>query len=48
MASGWGGQWIVVVPEADLVFVTAAGGYSDPVPLPADRMLSDYVLAAIR
>lgn len=47
-AAGWGGQSIVVVPGADLVFVTTAGGYERGVPLPADVMLSDYVLAAIR
>lgn len=48
LASGWGGQTIVVVPEADLVFVTTGGNYGGSPPMPADRMLTDYVLAAIR
>jgi CubicO group peptidase (beta-lactamase class C family) len=48
MASGWGGQWIVVVPSADLVFVSTAGNWEGPEPMNARRMLEGYVLARVR
>ncbi len=48
MASGWGSQWIVVLPEDDMVFVTTGGSFFDPVVMPADRILTDYLLPAIR
>jgi CubicO group peptidase (beta-lactamase class C family) len=48
MASGWGGQWIVVLPEDDMVFVTTGGSFFDPVVMPADRILTDYILPATR
>ncbi len=48
MASGWGGQWIVVIPEHDIVFVTTAGNYHTPELMPAHRMLSDYLLPAVQ
>jgi len=47
MAAGWGGQWIVVLPEDDVVFVATGGSYYDAAPLPADRMLTEYVLRAL-
>jgi CubicO group peptidase (beta-lactamase class C family) len=48
MASGWGGQWIVVVPAADLVFVSTGGNYDRAEPMPARRMLEAYVLAGVK
>ena len=48
MAAGWGGQWIAVSPQDDLVFVSTGGSYFEPTPMPADRMLSRYVLRALR
>jgi CubicO group peptidase (beta-lactamase class C family) len=48
MAAGWGGQWIVVSPQDDLVFVSTGGSYFAPAPMPADRMLSRHVMPAIR
>jgi len=48
MAAGWGGQWIVVLPEDDMVFVTTGGSFFDPVVMPADRILTEYILPAIR
>jgi CubicO group peptidase (beta-lactamase class C family) len=48
LASGWGGQWIVVIPRHNLVFVSTAGNYYTPVLLSADRMLMDYVLPAVQ
>jgi CubicO group peptidase (beta-lactamase class C family) len=46
MASGWGGQWIVVSPQDDLVFVSTGESYFEATPMPADRMLERYVLRA--
>ncbi len=43
-----GGQWIVVVPSADLVFVSTGGNYDRPEPMSARRMLEAYVLAGLR
>ena len=48
MASGWGGQWIFVIPEQDMVFVTTAGNYFTPAPMFADRLITDYLLPAIQ
>ncbi len=48
MASGWGGQWIVVVPSADLVFVSTGGNYDRAEPMSARRMLEAYVLAGMK
>ncbi len=48
MASGWGEQWIVVSPQDDLVFVSTGGSYFEGAPMPAERMLSQYVLRALR
>jgi CubicO group peptidase (beta-lactamase class C family) len=47
-ASGWGDQWIFVIPELDMVFVTTGGAYWAPVGLSAEQMLEDYVFRAIR
>jgi len=44
MASGWGGQWIFVIPGKDMVFVTTAGNYERDSPMDAYRMLADYLL----
>ena len=46
-AAGWGGQYIVVLPDADMVFVQTAGGYTgERIPLTFDDILSDYVIPA--
>jgi CubicO group peptidase (beta-lactamase class C family) len=47
-ASGWGGQWIVVIPEHEMVVVTTGGNYHRAEPMPVQRMLTEYVLPAIR
>ena len=46
-ASGWGGQWIFVIPEYDVVFVTTGGAYWAPIGLSAQQMLQAYVFRAI-
>jgi len=47
-AAGWGGQWIAVVPSADLVLVTTGGNYDRAEPMDARRMLEQYVLVGLR
>jgi len=46
-ASGWGGQWIVVVSEFGLVVVSTGGNYFRAEPMPMTRILTDYILPAI-
>jgi CubicO group peptidase (beta-lactamase class C family) len=46
-ASGWGGQWIIVLPDYNTVFVTTAGNYYTDVEIPAYLMLVDYILPAL-
>jgi CubicO group peptidase (beta-lactamase class C family) len=45
-ASGWGGQWIIVIPEHEMVVVSTGGNYYQTEPMPVRRMLTDYVLPA--
>jgi CubicO group peptidase (beta-lactamase class C family) len=47
-ASGWGGQWIIVIPEHEMVVVSTGGNYYQSAPMPVERMLADYVLTAIQ
>ena len=47
LAAGWGGQNIVVLPDDDLVVVTTGGSYYDLTPMPAVRILAEYVLPAL-
>ena len=47
MAQGWGGQWIVVWPEMNMIIVSTGGNYySDPL-VPIQAMLVDYILPAV-
>jgi len=47
-AAGWGGQYVVVFPELELVFVQTAGAYGgESVPLAYDEILEAYVLPAV-
>jgi CubicO group peptidase (beta-lactamase class C family) len=47
-ASGWGGQWIVVVPEHDMVVVSTGGNYFQAEAMPIQRILTDHVFPALR
>ncbi|MFC1661631.1 serine hydrolase domain-containing protein [Gemmatimonadota bacterium] len=47
-ASGWGGQWIVVLPEHNMVVVTTGGSYYQAEAMPVQTMLTDYVLPGLR
>ena len=46
-ASGWGGQWIIISPELQLVIVSTAGNYYSPVKMPIEIILTEYILPAI-
>ena len=46
-ASGWGGQYIYVYPELDLVIVFTAGAYDEDMPLSINDLIEEYVFAAI-
>jgi CubicO group peptidase (beta-lactamase class C family) len=47
-ASGWGGQWIMVIPEHDIVFATTGGNFYTDTLMPAEWILSDYLIPAIQ
>jgi CubicO group peptidase (beta-lactamase class C family) len=47
-ASGWGGQWIVVIPEHDMVVISTGGNYFQAEPMPIQRVLTEYVFPAVR
>jgi CubicO group peptidase (beta-lactamase class C family) len=47
MAQGWGGQWIIVYPEQDMVIVSTGGNYYKSPPLPISKIIVDYILSAL-
>jgi CubicO group peptidase (beta-lactamase class C family) len=46
-AAGWGGQYIYVIPQLDLVVVFTAGGYYETRPINFNTVIEDYIFAAI-
>jgi len=47
MASGWGGQWIVVSPTMNTVVITTAGNYYTEELVPVQTILVSYILPSI-
>jgi len=47
MAQGWGGQWIVVWPQGNMVIVTTGGNYYTDPPVPIQAMVIDHILPAV-
>lgn len=47
-AAGWGGQFIIVLPDAEMVVVITAGDFEDEDYAALLGMVDDYVLGAIR
>lgn len=48
-AAGWGGQYVVVLPDLDLVFVQTGGRYSgEHVPVSHVEIIEDHILPAVR
>jgi CubicO group peptidase (beta-lactamase class C family) len=46
-AAGWGGQYVYVFPELDLIVVFTAGGYYDSRPLDVNDIIEQYIFRAI-
>ncbi|UCG85750.1 MAG: serine hydrolase [Gemmatimonadota bacterium] len=46
-AAGWGGQYIYIMPDLDMVIVFTAGGYYDTRPLNFNTIIEDYIFAAV-
>jgi CubicO group peptidase (beta-lactamase class C family) len=46
-ASGWGGQWIVVLPEHNTVFVTTGGNYYTEQAIPIESLLANYIIPSL-
>ncbi|MCA9734312.1 serine hydrolase [candidate division KSB1 bacterium] len=46
-ASGWGGQWIIVLPDCATVFVMTAGNYYTEEQLTIQTILTEYILPAV-
>lgn len=47
-AAGWGGQFITVIPEYDMVVVITAGDFDHPTYDALLGMVDDYILPAVR
>ena len=46
-AAGWGGQFIFVLPEPELVVVLTAGGFEDRVYDALLQIVNHYILPAV-
>ena len=46
-AAGWGGQYVYVFPELELVIVFTAGGFYETRPLNVNDIIEDYIFLAI-
>jgi len=46
-ASGWGGQWIIVIPASNAVFVTTGGNYYTEEALSIQSILVNYLIPSI-
>lgn len=46
-ASGWGGQWIIIAPQQNLVVVSTAGNYYTDMRMPIERIIVDYIIPSI-
>ncbi len=47
-AAGWGGQWIIVWPEKNTVFVTTGGNYYTPELIPIESLLAEYLIPSVK
>ena len=46
-AAGWGGQWIIIWPEKNTVFVTTGGNYYTPELIPIESLLAEYLIPSV-
>jgi len=47
LASGWGGQWIIVCPSMNTVVISTAGNYYTEMKMPIETMLINYVIPSV-
>ncbi|MEE4311542.1 MAG: serine hydrolase [candidate division KSB1 bacterium] len=47
-ASGWGGQYIIICPEMNMVVVTTAGNYYTETKISIEYLLANYVIPSVR
>jgi len=48
MAMGWGGQHIIVIPDLNMVVVTTAGNWYVAEAISPLKLISDYIIPAVR
>jgi CubicO group peptidase (beta-lactamase class C family) len=46
-ASGWGGQWIIISPDLNMVFITTAGNYYTEEAISIQSIMVNYIIPAI-
>jgi len=46
-AAGWGGQYIIIAPEFDMVIVSTAGNYYTEIKMPIESIVVDYIIPSI-
>jgi CubicO group peptidase (beta-lactamase class C family) len=46
-AAGWGGQWIIVLPDYNAVFVTTSGNYYTPESITIQSILVNYLIPSM-
>jgi len=47
LASGWGGQWIIVSPSMNTVVVSTAGNYYTEMIMPIEKILVDHIIQSL-
>lgn len=47
MASGWGGQWIIVSPNLNMVIVSTAGNYYTGEKIPIHTVIAEHIIPSI-
>jgi len=46
-ASGWGGQYIIVSPEFNMIIISTAGNYYTEIKMPIELIITDYIIPSI-
>jgi CubicO group peptidase (beta-lactamase class C family) len=46
-AAGWGGQYVYVFPELEMIIVFTAGGYYETKPLDVNDLIEHYIFEAV-
>ncbi len=48
LALGWGGQYVICIPETDMIIVFTAGAYYDSKPISYTEIIENYILKAVK